>query len=553
MRDRLLKLGIGKEKLPYISTLHSLAARIVQQNPTSSSLPDNFIIVEDEEKDILISDTLEDLGINFGRRQKGFINNISVKLSLAKSNCQYPDDISDDPDFKQIYNRYQTSLSYNYAVDFDDLILEAIKIVHNNTEILERYREEAKYFLIDEYQDINEAQYRLIKHLAKDSRYFFACGDNHQSIYGFRGSSPFYINNFKNDFPDAIIKELTFNYRTPHHILEGALNVVEQNSDYVTRNINCVKDDDNKIIFLQSTSELSEVKYITQRILANNGKFGEITILYPNFKITKHIIKELRNNNIPYVIAGAKDNSAGKNIKCYLRLLLNRQDNLALRQCMKITIERQYTKHIRKIRIKAEEENKRIWEILENYQDGDSKYFKNFIKNINKLEPQKGKLNLVKMIDNIVEEINCDDASTINCLKNIIGNLSDECTLKDFVDEIKKIERENIGVAETGEGDINRDVVSMMSVFRAKGLQNKIIFIVGMLKGIFPREPIDNIEEQRRICYVAMTRAEEELYMCYSTRHKGPGSLSSEMFFERSPFLEYINSSHTELKYSPKN
>ena len=529
MKNRVVKLIGGEASSMQISTFHSFGLRIIRENYEYLNLSNNFAIFDTEDSLTAIKRVLKKLDIDSNKfPPKSFRNKIS---SLKNDLISYKDyNRYAKSDFDKlcidVYSEYEKELLNNNAVDFDDLLLFPIKLFKEHKDILEKYQERFKYILIDEYQDTNEAQYRLTKLLA--SRYQNICvvGDSDQAIYGFRGANFKNILNFEKDYKLCKTVVLKKNYRSTKTILDVANSVIKNNTMRHPKELESVNDNGGKVIYYRAKNGIDEVKFITNTIHElekKNISLDNIVILYRTNAQSRIFEDELLKANIPYRIIGAVNFYARREIKdlmAYLKIINNPRDSISLLRSINTPKRGIGNKTIEEI---IERSNNEEISLFDAIRDGKALEFK---KMILYFQEESKKLSLTELVELVLNESglrkelekeNSVEAETrlenLEEFKSITKAFEDKyglISLPDFLYEVSLIS-DNTEVTDSE----NR--VSLMTIHSVKGLEFNYVFITGLEEGLFPHmnslETSSGIEEERRLCYVAITRAKEKLYL----------------------------------------
>ena len=529
MKDRVIKLIGGNANGMQISTFHSFGLKIIRENYEYLSLDNNFAIFDTEDSLTAIKRVLKRMDIDSNKyTPKAFRN----KISSLKNDLITPDNYSryarDDFDLLvlKVYPEYQKELKNNNAVDFDDLLALPIKLFKDNKDILLKYQDRFKYILIDEYQDTNEAQYILTKQLA--SRYQNICvvGDSDQAIYGFRGANFKNILNFEKDYKLCKTIILKKNYRSTKIILDAANSVIKNNINRHPKELESVKNDGEKITYYRAKSGVDEVNYIAEKIkeLEKKGvSLDDIVILYRTNAQSRLFEDELLKKNIPYRIIGAINFYARREIKdlmSYLKVINNPRDAISLLRSINTPKRGIGNKAIEDIINRSNEEKISLFDAI---LDGKALNYKNLIL---ELQEESDHLSLTELVEEVLaksglreelEKENSIEAETrlenLEEFKSITKAFEDKyglISLPDFLYEVSLIS-DNTEVSDSS----NR--VTLMTVHAVKGLEFNYVFITGLEEGLFPHlnslESNSEIEEERRLCYVAITRAREKLFI----------------------------------------
>ena len=426
---------------------------------------------------------------------------------------------------------YQQKLESNNSLDFDDLLLKPIELFNSHPEVLEKYQDQFKYILIDEYQDTNEVQYNLTKMLSKKNKNICVVGDESQSIYAFRGSNYRNILNFEKDYPKSKIILLEQNYRSTKTILNAANDVIKNNKQRKEKNLWTDNEVGDKIIYHKSIDEKDESLYVTKKInqLVSDGvDLNDIVVLYRTNAQSRNIEEAMLRENIPYKVIGSFYFYNRKEIKdliSYLKLIYNSDDDVSLTRIINSPKRGIGAKTLEQLSLKASIAGTSIYNIIDS---GKELKFKELIE---KLKQDSEALSLTELVDKVLEE------SGLKAELESEGSLEAEARLENL-EEFKSItktfeERNGIIslsdflseislVADIEEHKDREDVVTLMTIHSAKGLEFKYVFVIGMEEGIFPHSRSlmndDELEEERRLCYVAITRAKKMLWLISAKR-----------------------------------
>ena len=533
MRERLEVLV--PDNNAFVGTFHSFGVRIIRENALLVGLDRNFSIMDSDDVVSIIKKIIKDNGYDSHLTTPSYIRN---RISNIKNEMMTNDEI--DRCFKtpedrlavQVYYEYNDILKKNNSVDFDDLLLLPVKLFMEHKEVLERYQDIYKYILIDEYQDTNEVQYKLSKLLAKKYKNIFVVGDPDQSIYMFRGANFHNILNFEKDYKNTVVIPLEENYRSTKNILDTANSVIKNNKERKEKNLWSTNGEGAKTKYLRAYDDKHEVQLVideVKKLLDEGYNKNDIAVLYRTNAQSRLVEEMFLKSNIPYKVVGSYYFYSRKEIKdllCYLRLILNPNDEISLRRVINVPKRGIGEATINKLADKAKEEGKSIFEVIEK---GKELQFKELIEFLIK---ESENLSLTELIDLILtetgirEEYETDDTLESNIrldnleeFKSVTKSFEDRTgsvNLADLLEEISLI-------ADISEHqDENSDVVTLMTMHSAKGLEFKVVFLVGMEDGIFPHqnsftEP-GGLEEERRLCYVGITRAKEKLYLSNAKR-----------------------------------
>jgi len=544
MQNRLADLCLAIEDQPLICTLHSLSVRLLKDKSDEIDLPEEFMIGDSYESFLVLSDAISD--INPAAAKK--IKNISKKILLFKAKNKQPNDVADSL-FKKIYTRYQELLRIHSALDFQDLIMDACKLLETDHEIRDIYRTKCAYLLVDEFQDINRAEYSLIEHLSGTAEGLFVVGADNQSLYSSRGGDPQIILRFVDNFSQAIQKSMTICFRCPEKIIKGADEFIKREPK-----LNPQERNSEPIWILDCKSDVQEARYIPEWIRSvikrNQYQPKDIAILYRGGDIADKIAENLSKANIPIIRPSLEETKHVREIIACLRLIVDRRDSLALRVCLASKLAKGIgNKAIKKFRDFAEATNCAFWDALIRTKNENSfkrwhtplKKFHQIFEDLSAIA-SKSKIN--NLLYNVAKSFGYEKEPRIADMIKRCESIPDDWSLYNFIQDIRGLKGEKAAdPRESGEEEVN--AVSFITMHSVKGLQRKVIFVLGMEKGNFPQLNGDT-EEQRRLCYVDMTRAEEKLFLCYAKKREGK-SAQGYNFYEMSPFIFDIPDCYREF------
>lgn len=534
MKERVVNLLGPMAYQIQISTFHSFGLSIVRDNYELLGYKKEFTILDSDDSLLIIKRILKDMNLDTKVYNPRAIRN---KISSAKNEMMQPEDLEKfsiseyDEKVIEIYKKYQEKLELNNSLDFDDLLLKPIELFLSHKEVLDKYQDNFKYILIDEYQDTNEVQYKLTKMLSKKNKNICVVGDESQSIYAFRGSNYRNILNFEKDYPNSKIILLEQNYRSTKTILNAANDVIKNNKQRKDKNLWTDNEVGDKVIYHKSLDEKDEALYVTKEIssLINDGvNLNDIVVLYRTNAQSRNIEECMLKENIPYKVIGSFYFYNRKEIKdliAYLRLIYNSDDDVSLTRIINTPKRGIGNKTIEQLNIKASISGNSIYNTIDS---GKELKFKELIENLKK---ESETLSLTELVDKVLDEsgikaeLESEDTleaearlENLEEFKSITKNFEDKngiISLSDFLSEISL-------VADIEEHKDNNDVITLMTIHSAKGLEFKYVFVIGMEEGIFPhsRALMDNdeLEEERRLCYVAITRAKKKLWLVGAKR-----------------------------------
>lgn len=564
MKDRVVNLIGSSANYIQISTFHSLGLKMIKENYNILGYDKNFTILDSDDTLTVVKKIIKEMNLNPQFYNAKAIRN---KISSAKNELMSVSEFSHvefDKDIVRIFEKYNSILKTNNSVDFDDLLVLPIQLL-NNSEVLDRYQELYKYILIDEYQDTNEAQYKFTKKLASKYKNIFVVGDNDQAIYAFRGANFKNILNFEKDYPNCKTILLEENYRSTKMILNAANSVIKNNKERKDKNLWSNNPDGNKIKYIQADSDKEEGSYISSKIkeLNNNGvNYEDIAILYRTNAQSRLIEEEMLKNNIPYRVIGSfyfYNRKEIKDLLCYLRLINNPHDDISLTRVINVPKRGIGTKTMDNLDAKSNELGISLFDVI---SDGKELVFKNLIL---KMQEECENLSLTEMVDLVLNESGMKQElvnektleseirlENLEEFKSITKNYEEEfgvISLSDFLNEISL-------VSDMSEHQESKNKVSLMTVHAVKGLEFDYVFVTGMEEGIFPHYNAINdgsrsaIEEERRLCYVAITRAKKDLWLLNAKRRMLFGNTQTNL---PSRFMEEIDPKYLEVENNRKS
>ena len=567
MKERIANLVGDVAKDIWMGTFHSICVRILRRFIDRIGFDSSFIIFDTSEQRTLVKSCIKSVGLD----DKMFTDrSVLSEISNAKNEMLEPEQyaVKANGDFRKekialVYELYQKRLRENNAIDFDDIINYTIKILSDNPDVLDYYSEKFKYVLVDEYQDTNKAQFTLVTMLASKNGNITVVGDNDQGIYSFRGADISNILNFERDFPGTKIIKFEQNYRCTGNILKAANAVIKNNEVTYKKELWTENDVGNLPRVYSASNEYDEGTYIAEQIerlrREEYYKYSDFAVLYRMNTQSRAIEDILRRENIPYKIIGGLKFYERKEIKdiiSYLRLIQNTSDNLSLKRIINEPKRGIGKTSLDKIEEISNNTGISMYEIIEHAEQyGLNRVFLNSREFINSIEELRAKKDDMKISELIKETLKksgytkaLENENTIEA-ENRIENLDEFLTVAiEFEDESAENKLSDFLEGITLSSDIDNmeeteDTVTLMTLHSAKGLEFPVVFLVGMEEGIFPGyksigEPKE-LEEERRLCYVGITRAKENLFLTCSKQRTIFGSTSCNQV---SRFLKEIPS-----------
>ncbi|MCX7678302.1 MAG: UvrD-helicase domain-containing protein [Spirochaetes bacterium] len=544
----------------FIKTFHSASVYILRRYGDRIGIPSNFAIYDTTDQESVVKDILMSMNIDPHRVKP---SSLVAKISEIKEREEYIDGIEVTTlfpkysyfDFKELFDEYHKVLEKNCALDFNDLLIRCVELLRNVPEVLEKLQSRWKFFMIDEYQDTNHAQYLLAMLLSRSSRNICVVGDDDQSIYSWRGADIRNILEFERDFPDAKVIVLEKNYRSHARILDAAKAVVKNNVQRKEKNIQSIKNDGELPVYCRAANENAEAAFVVGKIteIHKNERvpYSGFAVFYRTNAQSRIFETVLRGSRIPYkIIGGLKffDRKEIKDLLYYLRFIVNTQDLVALKRIINIPPRGIGKATIEKIQDAAYRHNIAEWDVIMKAEELKIELpkgvaeFRNIIASaIDNIPNVPHKIRLADYVVSIfdstgyIEELKNENSpenksrlENIEELINAIYEYSEqnpEATLQEFLQDIALLTSE-----EDPELRKNINAVNLMTVHNAKGLEFPVVFLTGMEEGLFPhvnsQDTEEGIEEERRLCYVGITRAMNKLYITSAELRRQWGNIS---------------------------
>ena len=546
MKDRVRAIVGDKADSMWISTFHSTCVRILRREIEHLGYKKNFTIYDSSDQKTLIKECMKSLNIN----DKDISDKeILGKIGRAKDKLQGPQSYKREfeSNFREnkiadVYLMYQSKLKENNAMDFDDLIFKTVELFKKNPDVLEFYQRKFQYIMVDEYQDTNGAQYELVRLLAEKNGNICVVGDDDQCIYAWRGADVTNILDFEKDYPKAKVIKLEQNYRSKGNILDAANVVIANNANRKSKALRTEQELGEKIKVYRAFDDKSEGDFVSKTILElkekENRKNEDFAILYRTNAQSRIFEETLRRRGIGYKIVGGTrfyDRKEIKDLLAYLKVLLNPQDDISLKRIINVPKRSIGDATVNKLQDFADEYELNLWDTLSevrtiptitarnaNMIDKFSELMENFM-------DLKDTIPVSILIETIIKESgylseleksnSIEDKSRIENLKELVSDAvdfeksSEDKSLEAYLEKVSLVQdTDKLEEDEEGEGS-----VVLMTIHSAKGLEFPVVFMVGMENGLFPSntdiEHPDQMEEARRLCYVAITRAKEKLYL----------------------------------------
>ncbi|MCL5438666.1 MAG: UvrD-helicase domain-containing protein [Patescibacteria group bacterium] len=518
MNERIQKYLSGKKIKPWVSTFHSLCAKILRIDGKYINISPKYVIYDEQDQIDAVKQAFKALDISVKDYKP---NSILTTISGAKN------ELIDEKRYQEIarglfqevaakvYNLYQQTLDENNALDFDDLILKTIKLFKKNQDVLKKYQERFKYVLVDEYQDTNHAQYVLTKMLSSEYKNVCVVGDFSQSIYSWRGADFRNLSKFKEDFKNTETFSLSQNYRSTQKILDAASSVISNNTTHPVLSLWTKNPIGDEVIVNEAKNEHDEVEFIINQVLNlkyfdskdSHYNYSDVAVLYRTNAQSRILEEVLLHHSIPYTLIGGTrfyERKEIKDILAYLKNIENPKDTISHKRLEKLGKGR-FKKFI-EFQSSFEQKDKSTIDILDSV-----------IKNTDYLS--------------LYDESDEDDRQRLENIKELRSVAIEFSDLTQFLENVALIEQEYMPDHPTIFSSKQKNAITLMTLHAAKGLEFPIVFMVGMEEGLFPhsRSLFDRheLEEERRLCYVGMTRAKERLFLTYARKRMFFGQKTS--------------------------
>ena len=543
MRERVNKLINASGA--FIGTFHSFGLKIIRENTSFFGLTSTFTLIDTEDQTSIIKKIMKDINITDKMVSPAFIKS---KISFIKNNMLSDSEIANfliaenEKIAVKVYYEYEKILKRNNTLDFDDLLKKPVELFNSNKDVLSKYQERFKYILIDEYQDTNEVQYKLVKLLSKKYLNLFVVGDPSQSIYAFRGANFQNILNFEKDFNGCTVIKLPQNYRSTQTILDAANEVISHNKQRKDLDLFSDLGKGVNIKYIRAYNDEMENKRVVEEIknLVNEGyNRKDIAVFYRTNAQSRLIEEALVKANIPYKVYGSFYFYKRKEIKdllAYLKLIANPSDDVSLERIINEPKRKIGDKTIEALKEKARVNNISMFDAIDS---GKELEFKNLILNLIEISKDTSitglidkTLELSKMKEtyendkSLESDIRLENLMEFRSVSETYEKETGNVNLSDFLMDVSL-------VADAAEYSEDSDAVTLMTVHCAKGLEFKVVFIIGLEENIMPISKAlydeGDLEEERRLMYVAITRAKEKLYLLNATRRMLYGSIQMNL------------------------
>ncbi|HRU50639.1 MAG TPA: 3'-5' exonuclease [Planctomycetota bacterium] len=541
MKERVKNLVHGN-CYSFISTFHSFCAYILRQHCEILGYQKDFTIYDTDDQKRALKHVLDILNIDVGAN----VNNTLSRISYYKNKGMEPQDIPSQHNiwskqYIRIYTEYQKYLFQNNALDFDDLLLKTVELFTNYKDVLKIYQEKYKYILVDEYQDTNILQYKIIKFLGEKHKNVCVTGDPDQSIYSWRGANIGNILSFENDFPETLVVKLETNYRSTGHILKAASHVIKHNQLRKDKELWSIKELGNLIRVVEVPEEMDEAIFIAQEISRwkYNYKLRDIVIFYRMNAQSRYLESALRTRHIPYIVVGGLafyQRAEIKDILAYLRIIINEKDDVSLTRILNVPPRKIGKKALETIYAMARKYNSSLMEVMQKDEtlsllsrqaSHQIHIFLDMIESIRNMTDTS----LVERVTTLLKTSGYADYIEKQDQKKDEDRMENIKELLISIQEYEKVTKsndlsiylQNISLMESTdkENAKEEDYVTLMTLHSAKGLEFPVVYIVGGVEGVLPHqrsldaEGFEELEEERRLFFVGMTRAKERLTITY--------------------------------------
>ncbi len=580
MRDRIEKMVGGDARNLWMGTFHSVFARILRAEAHHLGYPNNFTIYDTDDSKSLLRSVIKEMGLDDTQYK---VNTVYNRISSAKNRLvswqEYlsnPILMADDaanmrPEIGNIFKAYALRCFKSGAMDFDDLLFNTDKLFKEHLQVLNKYQHRFQYVLVDEFQDTNLCQYFIIRKLAAVTQNICVVGDDAQSIYAFRGADITNILNFEKDYPDLRIIKLEQNYRSTQTIVEAANSVIAKNKAQLPKKVWTSNEEGNLIELIKAVSDNEEGKLIATSIfeekMQHQYKFSDFVVLYRTNSQSRAIEEALRRMNIKYKVVGGLSFYQRKEIKdmlAYLRYSLNQQDEASFRRIINLPKRGIGDTTIDKIVVAANDHTMSIWEVLQNASsflggsavgriDDFVTKIKRFGVEIQNKDAYEAAAEIAKssgLLKELYEDKTVEGLSRYENVQELLN------AIKEYVDDPEKedkslgafLQEVSLLTGQDEDKDQDPDKVTLMTIHMAKGLEFKNVYIVGMEEDLFPSQLMlssrSELEEERRLFYVAITRAQKKLFLSYALTRYRFGRLKN---CEPSRFLDDIQGSYIKV------
>lgn len=583
MRNRVEKVVGSDARNLWMGTFHSVFARLLRSEAHHLGYPNNFTIYDTDDSKTLIKNIVKEMGLDEAAYKPNTVYNrisaaknrlINWQAYLANGDLMSDDATNLRPEMGNIYKNYALRCFKAGAMDFDDLLFNTDKLFKEHLDVLNKYQQRIHYILVDEFQDTNLCQYYIIRKLASARQNICVVGDDAQSIYGFRGADISNILNFERDYPDLKVFKLEQNYRSTQNIVNAANSVIKRNRAQIPKNVWTENEEGSLIELIKAVSDNEEGRLVASSIfeekMQHQLKFSDFVILYRTNSQSRALEESLRRLNIKYKIVGGLSFYQRKEIKdllAYLRFTLNQNDEASFRRIINLPKRGIGDSTVDKIILGANDQGISIWEVLQNPTpfvggraagpiDDFVTMIKRFALEVTRKDAYDAAFEIAKgsgLLRELYEDKTVEGLSRHENVQELLN------AIKEYVDDPEKEDKslaaflQEVSLVSSVDEDKDKDPekVTLMTIHMAKGLEFKYVYIVGLEEDLFPSQMMltsrADLEEERRLFYVAITRAEKKLYLSYALTRYRFGRLKN---CEKSRFLDDIDP--TFIKVSSK-
>ncbi len=585
MRNRISHIVGPNAKNIWTGTFHSIFARILRQEADKIGYPANFTIYDKDDAKSLLRSIIKEQNLD----EKAYnVNHVMHRISSAKNNLISAKEYNENDQIQAddhsmgkgkigyIYSIYQNRCEKAGAMDFDDLLFKTNVLIREHADVLNKYQHKFKYVMVDEYQDTNFSQYLIVKKLVAVHQNICVVGDDAQSIYAFRGANIQNIINFEKDYPDLKVFKLEENYRSTQNIVEVANSVIAKNQDQIKKKVFSQKESGDKIAVYKAFSDNEEGKLVAESILQEKANKNlnnhDFAILYRTNSQSRAMEEALRKLNIPYKIYGGLSFYQRKEIKdllAYFRLAVNHADEEAFKRVINYPMRGIGKTSMDKLIVASGEQNKTLWEIAEQANQflgpkagNNFEQFVTMIKSFSVLIHQQNAYDAAShiakqsgLLKDLYDDKSIEGLSRYENIQELLNGIKDFTDRDDIEDHSLAFFLQDVALLTGDEKaeEENKDTVSLMTIHSAKGLEFPHVYVVGLEENLFPSQMAlhsrADLEEERRLFYVAITRAERKLTLSYAvSRYKWGSPISCDP----SRFLEEIDPKYLEINYLQK-
>jgi DNA helicase-2/ATP-dependent DNA helicase PcrA len=586
MKERVEKaLGNTEARNLYIGTFHSVFARILRGEATKLGYPSNFTIYDTDDAKGVIRDIVKEMNLDDKHYKAAYIYN---RISAAKNSLIEPVMYKQDTHIQQedarttrpligdIYEAYARKCFRNGAMDFDDLLLKMYALLTHFPDALAKYQGRFRYILIDEYQDTNLAQYAIIKMLGARHENICVVGDDAQSIYSFRGATVQNILQFQDDYEDVVVVKLEQNYRSTQTILNVANNVIGNNKNQIPKELWTSNVEGEKLILARTLTDNDEGRFVADAIkeqqMRNHYANKDFAILYRTNAQSRSFEESLRRMNIPYKLVGGTSFYQRKEVKdylAYLRLIVNSQDEENLKRIINYPARGIGKTSIEKIMVRANELDVTFWEVIDNPDVSGirSSQIEGFVTMIKSFRTMLEKQNAYDvafavgkhtgLVQELYNDKSVEGLARYENVQELLNSIKEFTETPDEDGELKEktlgsyLQQITLLTDADQNNDPNADVVKLCTIHAAKGLEYPCVFVVGLEENLFPSSMSlfdrADLEEERRLFYVAITRAKDRLWITYANSRYRFGSLVQN---DASRFIEEIPPTHLDRTFT---